>query len=263
MTWAGVALAFNALTGLILVIRILWIPLHRVYRAFCAYLLFEIFSSIALLSGKVDGAARLDYRVEWMGIRFIEWCLTLWLVYSLLNAILNRLPGVLRFSRLLLTSAFAGILVISALAARPQYMITPLSRSQDSIQRALGVAYVLERGLAGMALLLMGIILAFTLWFPIRMPRNLALFTIGFVLFFGTDMTCFFLESFWPDRFGSNLVTAIDWRISACYICWTFLLNARGEIISVVVGHSWSRSEQERILGQLEAINASLLKASR
>jgi len=183
MTSARVALEFNTLSSLLLVVRILWVPLHRVYRVFCAYLLFEVLSSVIVLSGNLISAIRFDYRVEWIGIRSVSWCLTLWLVYSLLNAILIRLPGVLRFSRFLLISAFSGVLIISVLAARPQYLGTPLSRSQDSIDRALGFAYIAERGMEVVSLVLMAIILAFTLWFPIRMPRNLALFTVGLVLF--------------------------------------------------------------------------------
>ena len=263
MTWAGVALAVSTVSGLILIVRILWIPLHRVYRVFCLYLLFEILSSVLLLSSRFTGAIRLDYRIEWIGIRCVAWFLTLWLVYSLLDSILTRLPGVLRFSRLFLAFAFSCVLIVSVLAAQPQYRRTPLSLSDDPIQRALGFAYILERGMAVMSLLLMAIVLAFTLWFPIRMPLNLALFTIGFVLFFTTDMSCLFLESLWPNRFGTNLGSAINWMVSVCYVSWTFLLSARGETVAVIIGHSWSRGEQQRIIHQLETINASLLKASQ
>jgi hypothetical protein len=44
---------------------------------------------------------------------------------------------------------------------------------------------------------------------------------------------------------------------------WLFGLNRQGETKSVVVGHQWNPSDERRLLSQLEAINASLLRSAR
>jgi hypothetical protein len=48
-----------------------------------------------------------------------------------------------------------------------------------------------------------------------------------------------------------------------CQLFWLFALGRQGEQKRVVVGHHWKPSDEQRLLGQLEAINASLLRSRK
>jgi len=67
------------------------------------------------------------------------------------------------------------------------------------------------------------------------------------------------LGHFWNRQKGN-----VDMGVSvACLMFWLFCLNRRGEIRRVVVGHQWNPGDEQRLLAQLDAINASLLRSVR
>ena len=48
-----------------------------------------------------------------------------------------------------------------------------------------------------------------------------------------------------------------------CLITWTLALRGEGEKITMVLGHRWDPAAMERLTGQLDAINARLIRLSR
>src|SRR5947209_6843416 len=103
-SWNGISVICSDLLGIILVVRLLSMRLHRVYKVFCAYIIFGLLSSSVYL---IDAPFRiLDYRITYLLVFLGSWILTWWMVYSLLDAILARLPGILKFSRILLGVVF-------------------------------------------------------------------------------------------------------------------------------------------------------------
>jgi hypothetical protein len=50
---------------------------------------------------------------------------------------------------------------------------------------------------------------------------------------------------------------------TACLLVWLVYLDRRGEQRKIRPGHSWRRADQERLIGQLEAINAALVRSAR
>ena len=58
----------------------------------------------------------------------------------------------------------------------------------------------------------------------------------------------------------SNLIAFI---LAACYAYWTIFITREGEVSRVRIGHGWDLRQQERLIGQLEAMNASLVRAGR
>ncbi|MBV9612562.1 MAG: hypothetical protein JO091_08820 [Acidobacteriaceae bacterium] len=49
--------------------------------------------------------------------------------------------------------------------------------------------------------------------------------------------------------------------MTASYVYWVLFITPQGETVPVRLGHRWDRKEQDRLIGQLEAMNASLLRA--
>jgi hypothetical protein len=46
-------------------------------------------------------------------------------------------------------------------------------------------------------------------------------------------------------------------------VLWLLALSRQGETKRVVVGHQWNPADQQKLRAQLDAINASLLRARR
>jgi hypothetical protein len=50
---------------------------------------------------------------------------------------------------------------------------------------------------------------------------------------------------------------------AVCFIFWLLALSRQGEYKRVVVGHQWNPADEQKLRAQLDAINASLLRAIR
>jgi hypothetical protein len=133
----------------------------------------------------------------------------------------------------------------------------------DPIDHAVGVAIVLERVIATIAVLVFTAVLAFVLWFPVQMPRNLAVFSIGLVVYFGAEVALLLLRSYFRHDSFDLVSAGVSFVLSACYIYWGLLIRRDGERVSVRMGHSWQKDEQKRLLSKLDALNAALMNAGR
>ncbi|MBV9296930.1 MAG: hypothetical protein JO145_15270 [Acidobacteriaceae bacterium] len=257
MHWSRIAQYISNCFALALIIRLLILRLHTVYRVFCLFLLWELLASGILMLGG------LDYRLSWMGTRIVSWVLSLYMVYALLEAVLATFPGILRFSRRALNVTFTLAVLLALLTAFPEYSASALTGSSNPIDRALGVAFVLERAISLAALLALLSILGFILWFPIRMPRNLAIFSVGYVIYFAAKTALLLARSYLAPERSDLFSVVLNVILTGCFIYWIMLISRQGEIARVQIGHSWHLVEQKRLIGQLEAINTALLRASR
>ncbi|HEX3682253.1 MAG TPA: hypothetical protein VHU83_06895 [Bryobacteraceae bacterium] len=260
MTVTDIAQYISDGLELALIIRLLLLRLHSVYRVFCAFLLFDLFSSAAFF---VATYAHLHYLVVWMVLRPLAWVLSLWMVYALLDAMLVNLPGILRLSRKILNGVFVAALIIALFTARPEYAASDLAASPAAANRAYAVVLVLERSISSAALLALFAMLVFIWWFPVQMPRNLVAFSAGFAAFFAITTSVWLAHTYVSHlkvRFASHVEVFLH---AACFAYWLLVLNRAGETKPVRVGHSWGPAEQQRLVGQLEAMNDALLRASR
>ena len=263
MTFGTIAEYASIALAVALVLRLLSLRLHTVYRVFSAYVLLEALSSVVVLVEYSIHNAHLDYRLTWIVFSVGSWVLTLWMVYALLEALLTTLPGILRLSRRLLNFVFIGVLIAALFTARPEYLASRLATSSDLIDRVMAGAFVAERIIFMSALLILLAMLAFILWFPVRMPRNLAVFSIGFIAYFAT-MTSLLLANTHASRATHILLSEVQQAVVlASYVYWLLLINRRGETVPVRIGHSWGPDEQQRLIGQLEAMNEALIRARR
>lgn len=263
MDWTRVSQALSDILSICLVLRLHALRLHSIYRVFCIFLLFDVFSSLIALYELSSKNALLDYRLTWMSLRLVAWILTFWMVYVFISAVLHSLPGILNFSRKLLNYILPIAIIIAALSFRPEYGASGLSVMSDPIDHALGIAIILERVVATIALLVFTAILAFVLWFPVQMPRNLAVFSVGLVFYFGAKVALLLIHSYVPHASADLVNNGISLVLSACFIYWGIFIRADGESTPVRMGHSWRKHEQERLIGQLEALNAALLNLGR
>ncbi|MDQ2712611.1 MAG: hypothetical protein M3Y24_10345 [Acidobacteriota bacterium] len=199
----------------------------------------------------------------WIFSRIGPWILSIWMVYALLRAILANYPGILRISRRVLNVVLPLSLMLAILAAAPEYSAVGKSAPGATIRRLIDLAMILERVISTIALLVLLLMLFFILWFPVRMPRNLAVFSVGFVIYFSAKTSLLFFRTFWAHRSVDLLSIGVNVILCACLISWIISLNREGEFSPVILGHSWRASEQKHLMSNLESINAVLARASR
>ncbi len=125
------------------------------------------------------------------------------------------------------------------------------------------MAFILDRVISSTALLALLCVLCFLLWFPVEISRNLAVFTAGFVVYFAAKTSLLLGRSFWSHDINRIVSIATGIIVTICLAYWGIFISAAGERVRTRLGHLWRPEEQERLMGQLEAINASLLRASR
>lgn len=267
MNWGNVAQTIADILSVILLLRLLKLRLRHVYGIFCAFLAYDLaFSATSWLEELLHNA-RFDYRITWLIFTAIGWLLSLWLVYALLRAILVALPGILRFSTKLLNITFVSVIIVSLLTMRLDREIAGnsgyLSKFIDPLGKAVGISLGLDRVISTVALLVLVLILVFAIWFQVPMSRNLAAFSIGLVIYFAANSAVFLTRGMWSREALWAVSILTTYLTSACYAYWIFFITREGEAVQVTIGHRWRRQEQDRLLTQLEAMNATLLQAAR
>lgn len=263
MDWPHIAEIASDAIAIVLVLRLLNLRLHRVYRVFCVFLIFEVATSGVVLWFHFN-PPQLDYRVAWLSFAPIGWILYLAMTYTLLNALLTKFPGILRFSRRVLHVSFIAAAVIGILTARSGFLAYEHNVGIfQPIDRLVAVGVVGERIFSMVAALALIATLAFILWFPVQMPRNLAVFSVGFVIYFAARTSLLVVYSFWSGLNNNVLNVAQLSVISVCLLYFLIFINKAGEEAPARLGHSWNSAEQQRLIGQLEAMNAALVRSAR
>lgn len=246
----------------LLICRLVLLRLHAVYRVFCFFVVFDLISSGIAFVELVMFHADSAYLITWIAMRAVAWALSLWMVYALLDAVLANFHGILKLSRKVLNWTFLLALLVALSTAKPEYSVGGLAGSTHVMGRVLGLALVLERVICSAALLALVAILGFILWFPVRLPRNLVVFSIGFVAYFAINAGLLLIESFVSHTVSQTIGNALTLLLSLCYAYMALSITADGERRYVSVGHGWSVGQQQRLVRQLEDMNDALIRAA-
>jgi hypothetical protein len=184
---------------------------------------------------------------------------------------LAGLPGVFRFSLIFLNSVFPVAIIGALLTVRGEYLITGAARNSDSIERFVTVGSVVDRAISMASLFVLVAILAFILWFPVKMPRNLAIMSVGLVVYFGSKTGLELLRSYAVSGVISKsshylrdlLSLGVSGVVICCFLYWIIFIDPKGQTAQVRMGHSWRSGEQGKLIQQLEALNLALLRNSQ
>ena len=246
---------------------------------------------------RIEGSwarSHIDYRIGYAIYKATNVVITIGIVYALLRAFMRRFPGILTLSRRVLSvtvSAAVGVGLILVLVQVPLNKWVDDQDRQDkadtttvkgAAQKELGAApvaphaaakenrlinlmfltFTIDQTVSTVLLLMLISMLVFLSWFPIDVPRNTVIFTAGYIIFFTVRSLSLFFRYFSP-RALPAIGVSIQVISAACCLYWLFFLTPAGETAPVRIGHRWKPQEQERLLGQLGAINATLLRSAR
>ncbi|MBI3684360.1 MAG: hypothetical protein HY235_28640 [Acidobacteria bacterium] len=237
-------------------VRLWWLGLAKAYPSFTALLAFVVLRAVVMSMVK----SPTSYGWVFVATEPVLWFLYMLTILEAYSRVLARYPGIQLFSRWVLTGA-----LVLALAGAFVSLYPELSFYQDIQQKSplLQLTFIAERGvLSGLVflILMMG---AFLVWFPVALPRNVAVHSLVFSAYFLSKAFVLLVRNLSGRQVDRATSTAALTLGCVCLTAWILRLKPEGERETVVVGHRWNLTEENRLIGQLKSVNAALSRAAR
>lgn len=245
----------NILAAIALVLRLSVAHLAHIYRSFFLLICYEAVSGLLGLAF-TESWMKFDYRLYWLWLRPVELSLYLAVCYSIVRRLLTDHPGIYSVSRRITTACFVLALLTSVLSAQLEY-------SAGIHNLPVNIALIAERAVYTGALVVLLLSLSYLLWFPVGVTRNLAVLSSGLVIFFASDTTLVLARNLWSPQSLRLVSTVLGGISTACLVFWAVCISAIGERTTVRPGHSWKADDQQKVLAQLDALNAALIRNAR
>jgi hypothetical protein len=245
----------NVLGSALVAWRLYSLQIIGKYRFFFLNMALSAARSVALLP---FGPRTPTYYQIWVMTEPVLWISYIFVVYELYSLVLKQYQGIYSVGRWFFFGAVATSSVVAALSV--------MTTTTNALSNAspLVFPYVLFERLAFTSLaIFLFLLLALIAWFPVPMSRNLLIYAMIYTgYFFVNNVIMMFLHI--EGRDASALAT--DARLATAILCygfWVFRLSHSGEerVTSLRLGRSLV--EERRLLGQLENLNATLLRTAR
>jgi hypothetical protein len=198
----------------------------------------------------------IRYFYVYMGVQFVQWILDVLITLDLVALITKRYPGITSVARI-------AVSVCLAIAVAGALLSAMIDLSSVETQYLLKVAHLVDRTISFSVLVFLGLMLIFLLWFPIKLGRNTVAYAVGFIAMFATQFSTSLLGNLLGRSSFQVLSAAQLAAFGIILVYWTVRLTLRNETTETVVGHAWDRSEEHRLVSQLEAINQSLTRSGK
>lgn len=246
------------------VLKLLSSGLYRRYRIFFAYLLFLIpymtgFLVLLNLKG-LPGGDGIQSNLYFYAFFYSEPFLLLayiLVVMELYSLVLERYKGLYTLGRW----AMYGAVVISGTVSVLTLLPT-LSPSLSEPSKKLMYEFGAERGVDLALVIFILLIVWFLTRYPVPLSRNVVVHTVIYSVFFLSQAVVLLWRTLLGFHVNDTFNVVATALTSACALAWCTMLSAKGEEVQVHVPNIRPDSE-ERILQQLDALNATLLKVSR
>jgi len=244
----GFSIVANATAAL----RLYQLDLNRVYRFFFLYLVIRTARSLVLLPFSLGGNT---YALIYLATLPILWVFYILIVLELYSLVLQNYSGIYSLSRWTLYGALLFSIAVSALTLIPTW------GSEKSM--LLFWSTTVERGVDFSLVIFLLLILIFLSRYPVALNRNIIVHCIVYTVFFlGTSMTIL-VRNVVGHEVMRQLNNVLEVLSTACYLAWIFFLTSAGESRITMLRHNWSPEDEQRLIEQLNNINATLLRAAR
>lgn len=237
-----------------LICRLVWGGLYRIYRGLFLYLAFDFVTSVVLATVPFRSAS-----YAWIYIvgHSLKALLGLLVVTELYRLAMIGQPALSFYGRRTIAYVLGAAMFLAVCGLRLDAAV-PAGQSTK-----LHNFFSFERTMDAWLMGFLVILSLFVAWFPVRLKRNVAMYIGGFVLYFFARSAGLLLTNLLPPRFTEPLSIAMLAISVGCLATWLVTLRREGEERTVVLGHSWNPDAIQRLTGQLDAINASLVRLSR
>ena len=247
------------LQGLLLVgsafmaVKLVTTGLYKKYPFFFAYFVFRVPNSLWPLLTDFRSDTYFYAYMFTLPITVVFYVL---LVMELYRLVLADYKGLQSAGRWAMYASLAGALVISVLTLIPKITPTMAQRS-----KAVGLVAFSERGVYTALALFIILLLAILSRYPIQLRRNVRVHAVIYSIFFLSGGVVMLIRAV----LGLKDVTMVNLLSTvinlACVFSWLILLKPAGE--AVAQRTVASNSHEERLMLQLEGLNAALLRVSR
>ncbi len=227
--------------------------LFRVYPWFTAFLCFEAVRSMVLLAFRPNTTT---YGWIFLATQPLIWLLYILVVLELYSVALRDRRGLASLSRWALSACMTLAVAVSALTLRAD-----LSRPAGPYP-VLVYYSVIERGLIFSLALFLLLIAAFMAWFPLAVTRNVRLHASVYAVYFLSSTMALFLRNVAGYSLSPGISLILLFVDAVCLILWLGGLSRRGEE-QLVTGRRWQQEDEQRLLRQLDALNAAASKRPR
>ncbi len=249
LLWGGTLVGCAALMG-----KLCTAGLHRVFPFLFIYLLYRLVRGVALYY--LPFGTNL-YGWSWVASAPLFWLAYILVVLELYSLVLRSYPGIASLGRWVLIAGLVISIGASGLSLR-----FDLSNPSE-LYRAVLFATSIERGVMTSLAIFLLVITLFLVWYPVPLSRNVVMHSMVCALYFlGSTMGLLV-----RNLTGHGVTMAVNIGLStldlACLALWAALLTRAGETSTMVLRNHWRPEQQQRLMEQLSAINASLLRAAR
>jgi len=225
--------------------------LYRIYTFFFVYLVLELMQGVAL--SFLVPFNTLRYRDVYVVSRTLIVCSFVFIVLELYSIILRDLEGIARVAKRYIQITLAFAVCLSLLPLK-------IERSPRALTDYL---FLFERPLMSSLFLFILLLAAFLAYYPIPIGRNVTVYLIGYAVYFVAEASSILLFNNLEHisaRWLSNTTMSVS---LGCQMLWVLGLNRRGEDKVVVTGYHWAPAQEQKLMAQLESVNASLLRSSK
>ena len=244
--------ALSLLCDIVLVARLFYLKLYRVYLFFFLSLLVPILiEPTAVYFGTKSRAFFYSY-VVLEPIRNVLYILVIWELFSV---IFRNYAGLRSLSR--------WVMGLAAIIA-PIGLVLSIPHGTVYVSRYVMTVVRFERGIAMGLVVFMIIMLYFISRYPIKLPRNIVVLCMIYSIWFLGDAAILLASSFLPKATGGRIVNLTQGTLGVfCYLGWALLLSKAGEFQETRVRRAVSAEDEQALIGELDAMNQMLLRAGR
>jgi|GEM_PF-517430 len=244
-----VAYAFVIAGEIALLGKLYWSRLAAVYPWFSSFIGFQLARSLVLywVSPK-----KTVYGWIWVPTELAAWILCYCVVFELYSKVLESYPGIRRLTQWVLAAAAVVCLGVAGATLALDFS------APSSPYPILHAVNVVRRGAASTALLFLLAMLGYLAWYPVSLKRNLAAHAALNTLYCLVITLGVFCRNIIGPEFARSLSLALGVATAVFLWSWVLLFSREGENQTTVTAVLWSRRDEARLLGQLEAINRAL-----
>lgn len=228
--------------------------LHRHYRSFFQFISVAAAQTVVCVSLLPYPKA---YAWAYLLTQPAIWLFYILVVLELYSLVLSKHEGIATLGRWVMMIAVPISIFVSMLS-----LLADLWRSPGKYP-VLVYYTVLERGLVLSLVFFLLMIAGFLLWFPVPVSRNVVLYAMLYAVYFLGSATALFVRNVMGFELTPAVSTSLLALSGVCLLVWVLFLNRNGETQMVVLRHQWHPQDEERLVQQLDSINATLLRTAR
>lgn len=250
-----VAILGSALT----IIKLFSTGLYRRYRVFFGYFVFRVpyLTLLWVLTQFYGGTSSNTYFYVFFYCEPLLIFAYVLVVVELYRLVLERYRGLYTLGK---WAMYAAVVVSSAISILT--LLPTLAPSMPEPSKWLMYEVATERGVFLALVIFILLIVWFLGRYPVPLSRNVVVHTTIYAVFFLTDALVLLWRTALGFKVREEFNVAQTAVLATCALAWWLFLSAPGEEVTVQVPQLRPDTE-ERILKQLDMLNATLLKVSK